>query len=130
MLEESRRALIASRSGEGWSWVLLLGVLAALGVSIVADWLLPVQPWKAAEIAAPCNPGGSGGDNGGQRCWALLLLPVEDERLGPMQLLRCYPGLSGPYRSPLPLTRWPVWLASWGLTLAVGALLLVGGIIR
>jgi hypothetical protein len=109
----------------GWSRVLLVGVIGAIVVSFVNDWMFPAESegrayWSLVQLAV----GGMALLAG--QLWAVLMSASGDERVGLLEMLGLSLRLWGRTVQRLPLTRWPVWLCSWGLSLAVGALILVG----
>jgi hypothetical protein len=62
--------------------------------------------------------------------WALALIAPHEERIGPRDLLVLSSRLWGVIVRRLPETRWPLWLACWGLALIAADFWLIGGLTR
>jgi hypothetical protein len=108
-----------------WVWVLLIGELVAVGVSLAGQMVLREEireytVWYSVQagmglvaiLAA--------------QLWALMLVAPEDGRLGPLALFLPARLWWVAFRK-LPATRWPVWVGTWGLTLLIGAAVVFAG---
>jgi hypothetical protein len=110
-----------------WLLVLLGGLALVAGTSVVANLYLPVDSavrnrWALVQLLL-----GVGSFLIAQ-IWALALVAPHEEKIGPRDLLVLSGRLWIQLLRRLPDTRWPVWLACWGLALVAGDLLLVGGL--
>lgn len=110
-----------------WSWVLVTGIVGAMLVSVASDWMLPEDSLKRTYWSTLQLTVGVVAVLAAQ-LWAVMLVTPSNERLGLTQLLGLSVSLWGRTVRLLPVTRWPVWLASWGATLAIGAVFFVGGL--
>jgi len=110
-----------------WFWVLIVGLVAAVAVSLAIGWLLPAGSnftramWTTAQVVVgllaifACQ------------LFALVQIAAEDEKLGfkdalvPTRLwsLVC---------KRLPATACYLWGATWALALVVSAFLFIGGL--
>jgi hypothetical protein len=110
----------------GWVGVMLGGIFAIIVYLIALDSLLAEPSYERAMAGLVMMIGGLVTTLACQ-FWALLKvaprhqeLAMTDSFLRPGQIWHAAVG-------EMPATRWPVWLAAWGLSLALGAALFVGG---
>jgi len=110
----------------GWVGVLLGGVFAIIAYLIALDFLLDNPSYVRAMAGLLMIIGGIVTTFACQ-FWALLKIAPRQQELGmadsflrPVQIWQVAV-------REMPATRWPVWLAAWGLALALGALVFVGG---
>jgi hypothetical protein len=110
-----------------WAWVLLGGMGVVLVASIFARVVTPVAGptrliWSLAQIFAGLVFLGVG------QFSAYFFAVSGSDKFGPFDIAMKPIGIWKPALTQLPLHAWRVWLAGWGLTAIMGAILVVGGI--
>jgi hypothetical protein len=108
-----------------WAWVLLLGEVVAVAVSIMGQLVLHEEVteytvWYSVQAGLGLVAVLAA------QLWALMLVAAEDGRLGPKDLFLPTRLWWVAFRK-LPATHWPVWLGTWGLTLLIGAAVVFAG---
>jgi hypothetical protein len=110
----------------GWVWLLGSGVVGVGFLTGLLHWLLPAEGLPRALWTTGQAVFGLALVLVAQT-WALVLLAPRDDSLGARDLFlsgRLWPLTV----KRLPATQWPVALAAWGLTLALGAVGWIGGL--
>jgi len=109
-----------------WTWVLTGGAALILGVSIVGDALLPADSLPRALCSTTQLAGGLLLIIGTQ-IYGVLRVSAKDASVGGQEFFFFSPRLWKLIVRELPATRWLVYLESWGATLALAAVVIVGG---
>jgi hypothetical protein len=109
-----------------WAWVLIGGALTLVCMNIPPSQSLPMEgikraAWSSTEIILGLVMIFSA------QLWALFILGPHDDKLGFKDAI--LPGrLWVAAVQKLPATHGQVWLASWGITMILSGILLVGGL--
>jgi hypothetical protein len=111
-----------------WAWVMLGGMAVILAGSLVADALLPSESfaravWSSAQLAVGLFV------LLGTQIYAAIRLSSPANGVQGREFLLFTPRLWKRIYKELPATRWLVYLASWGLTSAVCAIVIVGNLL-
>jgi hypothetical protein len=121
-----RETLDLVRDLPPWFWVMVAGMIVILGVSLSTRWFLGPQSrtralWCTVQLILGVLLFYTG------QVWAWFKLAPKDARLG---VFDCFLSarLWGQVFKRMPAMRWQVWIGSWGLTLVLCALLVVGGL--
>jgi hypothetical protein len=110
-----------------WAWVLLGGVALILGGSVVGDALLPGDSfWRALCSTTQLAVGVF--LILGTQLYGVLRVSAQDSNLGGREFFLFSPRLWKLIVKELPATRWLVYLESWGATLLLSAVVIVGNL--
>jgi hypothetical protein len=109
----------------GWLWLLLLGVFSVIGVSLTVGFILPHESidrvrWSLGQLLFGVVVVVAA------HLWAMRQVPAVEVRgrsRGTYSLVELWRSAA----SRMPATRWPINLLSWGVSLIVCALLVIGG---
>jgi hypothetical protein len=128
----ARSSGFASAAGEvadavpEWVWIALVGVTAIAAVSSLVT-VLPLPPFARAVVSTAMIGLGLAMFASAQ-WWALVTVAPYNARIGFIDVLVISGRLWDTTFSLLPATRRPVWLAAWGIALALCGAFLVGGL--
>jgi hypothetical protein len=109
-----------------WTWVLIGGAALILGLSIVGDALLPDESLPRALCSTTQLAGGFLLIIGTQ-IYGVLRVSAKDASAGGHEFFLFSPRLWTLIVRELPATRWLVYLECWGATLAISAVVIIGG---
>jgi hypothetical protein len=113
------------RNVPAWTWILLVGCLGVVVVSLVANEVLLPESferafWQAMQLAVGVLAILVG------RIWAIILITAEESSIGIADVFFSWKLWKLTIKR-LPMTRKPVWVGAWGLTAVLCAWLIIGG---
>ncbi len=124
---EGAGAVVSLAAGlPNWFWLLLLGMALFAAASLLPGLALAPQSfaralWCTLQMAIGLLLVLSA------QFWAVMYLAPEDEKIGTKDVFLPF-RLWGLVFQRLPAMRWHVWIAGWGLSILLSALLFVGGL--